>query len=257
MRTTLDASAAQVGGRVTGLRVEPVADGVSVDAVVMASRHVPGLETRAREALLRKSVPLAALRVREVVTEDDASIASEQDTLAQLRNSVSALQDAESVRMAQQRARADQQAGMQASLLPWLGKLQRSADGARWELWLAPSTLGLARAQQMETQVNTQRGEGQLPVDVYPALQSLPAIPLASGDGEPATAAALSAQAWALQRWRATAVQVVVVSPDDEAAAAWEAKLRDALSARGIALASLQRERKGDPQLQLALGPTP
>lgn len=257
VRTTLDASAAQVGGRVTGLRVEPVADGVSVDAVVMASRHVPGLETRVREALLRKSVPLAALRVREVVTEDDASIASEQDTLAQLRNSVSALQDAESVRMAQQRARADQQAGMQASLLPWLGKLQRSADGARWELWLAPSTLGLARAQQMETQVNTQRGEGQLPVDVYPALQSLPAIPLASGDGEPATAAALSAQAWALQRWRATAVQVVVVSPDDEAAAAWEAKLRDALSARGIALASLQRERKGDPQLQLALGPTP
>ena len=39
---------------------------------------------------------------------------------------------AESVRSTQQRAIADQRAAIHASLLPYLGRLQRSADGARW-----------------------------------------------------------------------------------------------------------------------------
>lgn len=259
VRTTVERAAAAASGRVSGLRVDSVDGRVSVDAVVTLPNHVSELDAKLQrelEAALKQPV---SVRVQEVLTSDDASFARQQGTLAELRNSINALQDAESVRTAQLRARADQQAGMQANLLPWLGNLQRSADGTRWQLWLAPATLELTRALQMETQVNAQRGEGQLPVDVYPPLQPLPPIALTEDDGAQATAT-MSAQAWALQRWRATAVQAVLVVADDETAAAWETRLREALAARGIALAGVQRERAGKGraarlQLQVAAAP--
>ena len=46
------------------------------------------------------------------------------------RRSVTALQDAESVRTAQIRTQAEQRTAMQAGLLPYLGRLERSIDGS-------------------------------------------------------------------------------------------------------------------------------
>ena len=244
VRTTLERAAAAVAGRVSGLRVDSADGRVSVDAVITLPDHVTGLEAKLQgqlEATLRQPV---TVRVQEVLTSNDASFARQQGTLAELRSSITALQDAEGVRNAQARALAEQQSGMQANLLPWLGKLQRSADGTRWELWLAPGTLPLARAEQMEAQLNARRGDGQLPLDVYPRLQPLPAIPLASVDADTAATNALSTQAWALQRWRATAAAAVILA-DDDIASAWEPRVREALAARGIAIAGVRREKPG------------
>ena len=74
----------------------------------------------------------------------------------------------------------------------------------------------------------------------------------AAGPDE-AQRAQLAAQAWALQRWRAGAVDATLVTRSDEQAEAWEAALRDALAAQGLAPGRIERVREGPPRLQLAL----
>ena len=91
-----------------------------------------------------------------------------------------------------------------------------------------------------------------------PALQGLPSIALgpATDDAigsDPAQQAALEAQAWALQRWRATRVDVVLAGVDDARADAWEQALRSVLSARGIAIGEVERRRGGEPMVELRL----
>ena len=260
VRATLDAAATQAGGRVSALRVDNANDGIAVDAVMMLPSHVTGLEARLQAELAARTARAVSLRVREVLTADDESFARQQGTLAELRNSVTALQDAETVRSAQQRERSEQQAGIQASLLPYLGKLERSADGARWELWLAAGALPLARALQMEIEINARRQDSDLPIDVFPPLQALPAIALddaEAGDAAGGSVRTLAAQAWALQRWRAASVDATVVTASDDLASTWEAHLRAALTVRGLSLATLHRERKGEPRLQLQVAATP
>ncbi len=56
-----------------------------------------------------------------------------------------------------------------------------------------------------------------------------------------------------MQRWRASAVDARLSTRDDAQAEAWTAALRAALSARGIAVGTVARERTGEPRLQLAL----
>lgn len=265
VRSTLETAASNAGGRVSAIRVDSAKEEVSVDAVVMLSSHVAGLEEQLQADLGKQLGRPVTVHVREVITADDATIAQQQGTLAELRRSVLALEDAESARSAQLRALADQQTAMQGSLLPYLGRLERSADGSRWELWLNPGTLTLSRALQMETALNAKRKETDPVLDVYPALQSLPAVPLEDDVEDQAQQAqavtrqlqVLANQAWALQRWRATAVDVRLVAADDERATAWETRLRETLATRGIAVASIDRERRGDSQLQLQVASTP
>ena len=256
VRASLDETAARVGGRVSALRVDAAGDRVSVDAVMMLPSHVNGLEARLQAKLAERTGREVSLRVHEILTADDASFERQQGTLAELRRSISALQDAETAR---QSAQAEQQASMQASLLPWLGRLQRNPDGSRWELWLAGDSLPLARALQMETDMNARREADTLPLDVYPALQALPPIPLTDPQDDSSAAQMLATQAWALHRWRATSVKVTLASNDDAQALAWETRLRKALDTHGIALTELQRQRKRgiEPHLQLALAAPP
>ena len=230
VRSSLEARAAQAGGRVSALRVDTAEDSVAVDAVMMLPRHVNGLETQLQQQLAARTGRPVSLRIREVLTADDASFALQQSTLAELRRSVTALQDAETVRSAALRAREEQQAGMQARLLPWLGRLERAADGSHWALWLADGSLPLARAMQMESDINAGRNGDMLPLVVHPPLQALAAIPLPATD-DPGADRMLAIQAWALRRWRASSVQATLVTADDAQAAAWEARLREALAA--------------------------
>ena len=257
VRTTLEAKARDVSGRVSALRVESGGEGVAVEAVLLMPRHMPGIDAQLQRELVAKLGRPVSVRVQEVVTADDASFAQQQGTLAELRRSVTALQDAESVRSAQQRAIGDQRAAIQSSLLPYLGRLQRSADGARWELWVAADAgLSLQRAQRIETETNAARAQGAPALRVYPPLQALPAIALgeASDDApgpDAAQTGAVAAQAWALQRWRATVVDARLSTRDDAQAEAWTAALRDALATQGLALGEVTRERDADARLQL------
>ena len=259
VRTTLDAAAAGVNGRVSALRVDTTGDGVGVDAVVLVPTHAAGLEARLQRTLGERLGRPVAVRVREVLTADDATVARQQGTLAELKRSVLALQDAESVRAQKLQAAQAQQARVTAALLPYLGRLQRATGGPGWELWLAADArVPLARAQRIEREIDAARQEGDDPLRVVPALQGLPPLALgpATDDAigpDPAQQAALEAQAWALQRWRATRVDVVLAGVDDARADAWEQALRSVLSARGIAIGEVERRRGGEATLQLAL----
>jgi uncharacterized hydrophobic protein (TIGR00271 family) len=258
VRGALNAAADEVAGRVSALRVESGADGVGVDAVMMTPRHVNGLEASLQERLGAQLGLPVVVRIREVLTSDDATFAKQQGTLAELRRSVTALQDAESVRAAQLQQQAQDLARMQGTLLPYLGRLQRSSDGKYWDLWLsADARVPLARALSIERGVNAQ-GAGQAPpLRVFPTLQALPPIALdaagkAAGPDE-AQRADLAAQAWALQRWRAAGVDATLATRDDDQAAAWEEALRETLAAHGLAVGRIDRSRDGSPRLQLAL----
>ncbi len=100
MRTTLDAAAAGVNGRVSALRVDTAVEGVGVDAVVLVPTHAAGLEARLQRTLGERLGRPVAVRVREVLTADDATVARQQGTLAELKRSVLALQDADPAQQA-------------------------------------------------------------------------------------------------------------------------------------------------------------
>jgi uncharacterized hydrophobic protein (TIGR00271 family) len=257
VRTILEAQARDVSGRVSVLRVDAAREGVTVEAVMLMPRHVAGIEARLQRKLVAKLARPVSVRVQEVLTADDASFARQQGTLAELRRSVTALQDAESVRSAQQRAIAEQLATIHASLLSYLGRVQRSADGTHWELWVvADAGLPLQRALRIESEINAARKPDEPALRVYPPLQALPLIALGDdGDAAPGPDAArereLAAQAWALHRWRATVVDARLSTRDDGQAEAWTAAVRDALSAQGLSLGELTRVRNGEAGLQL------
>lgn len=257
VRATLDAKAHEASGRISALRVDSAGEGVAVEAVMLMPEHVAGMEAQLQEDLGARLGRPVNVRVQEVLTADDASFAQQQGTLAELRRSVAALQDAESVRGAQQRAIADERAAMHASLLPYLGRLQRSTDGTRWELWVvADMPLPLERARRIEAETNAARKQDAPLLHVYPPLQALPEIALGESDADApgpdaAQANALAAQAWALQRWRASAVAARLSTRDDAQAEAWTAAVRAALAAQGLSLAEVTRGRDADARLQL------
>ena len=258
VRTALNGAADEVSGRVSALRVDSSADGVGVDAVMMTPRHVNGLATSLQDRLGAELGRPVVVRIREVLTSDDATFAKQQGTLAELRRSVTALQDAESVRAAQLQQQAQDLSRMQSALLPYLGRLQYSGDGTRWELWLSPDArVPLARALAIEQSVNARRDDDAPPLRVFPALQALPPIAVAGDDTSPGPdddqRAELDAQAWALQRWRATAVDATVATRDDDQADAWEAALRESLAAHGLSAGKIERSREGEPRLQLSI----
>ena len=257
VRAAVNDAAKGVSGRVSALRVESGNESVAVEAVLLVPTHAAGLQDRLQRDLAARLGRPVDVRLQEVLTADDASFAQQQGTLAELRRSVTALQDAESVRNTQQRAIADQRAAIHASLLPYLGRLQRSADGSHWELWVAADAgLSLQRALRIETETNAARKPDAPALRVYPPLQALPAIALGEVDDaapgpDASQARVLAAQAWALHRWRATVVDARLSTRDDGQAEAWTAAVRDALAEQGLSLGELIRERDGEAGLQL------
>jgi uncharacterized hydrophobic protein (TIGR00271 family) len=231
IRTALEAAAADAGGRISALRIERDGEVHVVDAVLLASRHRPGMakriESQVESALGR---PLR-LQLREVLTTDDGTVAAQADSLARLRESVAALQS-DARRRSAARDAVD---AVRAKAIAHLGTFDVGDGGktVRWRLHQRAG-LDLAASRALESAMRVEGGE--VAVEVVPALQALPTVSLATDEiddqgaiVEAASAtAALQSIAWALARWN---VMEVRVSAGDrargDAVAAW-------LVARGI-----------------------
>lgn len=269
VRAAVDDVAARTAGRVSALRVDATTDAVGVDVVMMVPRHVNGLQARLQRELSARVARPVNVQLREILTADDASFARQQGTLAQLRNSVASLESAQSTRLEAARATELARTRTQARLLSYFGQLRRSSDGLRWELRLAPETaLPLSRALQIERELNAPVGDvAATALEVYPALRQLPAMVLgtqADGATAPGTAAvpdaavdappaftpseqaAISAQAWALQRWRAGAVDIALSASTPALDDARIAAVQAALQSRGLRIGSVRREKATD-----------
>lgn len=231
IRTALDAAAADAGGRISALRIERVGEVYAVDAVLLASRHRPGMAARIESQVESALGRPLQLQLREVLTTDDGALAAQADSLARLRESVAALQSDAQRRSAAQAA-VD---GMRAKAIAHLGAFDVLDGGkaARWRL-RPQAGLDIAAARALESAMNA--GSDGLRVAVVPALQALPAATLAAGDLDAAGAidgdapgnATLASIAWALSRWDVAEVRVVAGDrARGDAVAAW-------LRARGI-----------------------
>lgn len=236
-RAATDAAAARAAGRVSGLRVDLTRDGVNVDAVMMVPRHINGVEAALEHALTVQLGRPVSVQVREVLTADDASFAREQDTLADLRRNVAALQTAESGRSAAQQARDAQQVRLQTTLLGYLGQLASSADGRSWTLQVAPETrMPLAHARGIERDINARLADDDSGIRVFPPLQALPGIVFANDMvtlDEDATQA-LDTVAWAIKRWRGDSVDVIGLGGTPELARKRADAVTEGLRARGL-----------------------
>lgn len=254
VRTTLEAEANHARGRLSSLRVHAGSERVRVEAVLMLPAHRSGLEALLQARLQRALARPVEVHLREIVTADDATIARERGTLDELRRSVQALEGREQARAVQQRTQTDLHAQLTAAIAAQLGRLQRSDDG-RWTLWLVPDNrIPLARAQQIERELDTGLA-GSAALQVVPALQTLPAIPLDDAGSAPEPGAAphaqLEAQVWALQRWHSGPVDVLLTTRDKSQAEDWERAARDALAAHQLPLGRVRWQRAQPARLQL------
>lgn len=237
VRTATDAAAQRASGRVSALRVDIIKDGVSVDAVMMLPRHVNGLETSLQDVLATQLGRPVTVQVHEVLTADDASFAQQQGTLAELRRNVAALQIAESGRTASQQAKDAQQVRLQASLMPYLGRLAPSADGRRWTLQITPEArMPLQRAQRIEREISAGLSGDGSGITVLPPLQPLPGIVFADDSAELDAdgARAVATTVWAVQRWRGNAVRVLGVGGSEQLAQQRADVVAAALRASGL-----------------------
>ncbi|MEO6227071.1 MAG: DUF389 domain-containing protein [Thermomonas sp.] len=238
VRAATDAAATSASGRVSGLRVDMVKDGVTVDAVMMVPHHINGLERSLQDGLARQLGRPVHVQVREVLTANDASFARQQGTLTELRRSVAALQTAESGRSAAQQAKDAQQVRLQAALLSYLGQLApSSADGRQWTLQVTPGAgMALQRAQRIEREVNATLSKDGNAITVFPPLQPLPGILFADDSAEldADSARTLATVAWAVQRWRGNAVQVFGVGGSEALARKRADAVASTLRASGV-----------------------
>lgn len=262
VRTAFDDAVSASAGRVSALRVDAKPERIDVDAVVMVPRHVAGLEAALERTLSARLGRPVGVSVREVLTADDASVARQQGTLAELRRSVAALQVAQEGRVEAQRTQDAERVRALAAVLPYFGELGRSADGRRWQLRLAPgNTMPLLQAMRMEAAINAAPKGRAIAMDIVPALRALPSLSLddadaadsAAGNGNAVVALSqdttdqLAAQGWALKRWGADAVDVALTGGDATRRAAVEAVLR----AQGLRVAEV-RYVAGAPRVRLA-----
>lgn len=234
VRSILNESARQEGGRISGLEMAYGEEAAIVDAVFMTPRHVPGLQEQLAQALdERIGMPLQ-LNLTEVITADGASIARQSANLAELRNSVQALQSANDTRRQQAEEQRERDAALRDRLLAGFGTLQAVGDG--WVYRLRPQArLGLEQAQALEQSV--QAGAGDVPVQVAPPLQPLPIITFADDSSQLAAQPAFDTAVWALQRWNVAGVTVEGHGVPAELAQARADAVAQALRARGVAVA--------------------
>jgi uncharacterized hydrophobic protein (TIGR00271 family) len=231
IRTALDVAAADAGGRISALRIERDGEVYAVDAVLLASRHRPGMAVRIESQVESALGRPLQLQLREVLTADDGALAAQADSLARLRESVAALQ------LDAQRRSAAQAAvdGVRAKAIAHLGAFDVLDGGkaARWRL-RPQAGLDIAAARTLESAMNA--GSDGLRVAVVPALQALPTATLTAGDldeagaiaGDAPSSTTLASIAWALSRWDVAEVRVVAADrARGDAVATW-------LAARGI-----------------------
>ena len=236
IRNVMDETARSNGGQVTSLRVDRNGNTLNIDAVMLLPRHKPQLdreiEHRLESALSRPVV----VSLRELLTADEQAQASEQASLAQLRESVLRLQNV-AERDAQARSAGTRAAeALHQRVLAHFGQLDMLEGGqqARWRL-NGRSGLDIASARRLEQSLST-NGEG-LKVQVVPAMQALPAIAFGDDDATLTEdqASRLETMAWALQRWGVERVQVDGYAGNDtELAQARAQAVADALARHGI-----------------------
>jgi outer membrane protein OmpA-like peptidoglycan-associated protein len=236
IRNVMDETARSNGGQVTSLRVDRNGNTLNIDAVMLLPRHKPQLdreiEHRLESALSRPVV----VSLRELLTADEQAQASEQASLAQLRESVLRLQNV-AERDAQARSAGTRAAeALHQRVLAHFGQLDMLEGGqqARWRL-NGRSGLDIAAARRLEQSLST-NGEG-LKVQVVPAMQALPAIAFGDDDATLTEdqASRLETMAWALQRWGVERVQVDGYAGNDtELAQARAQVVADALARHGI-----------------------
>ncbi len=231
IRTALDAAAADAGGRISALRIERDGEVHVVDAVLLASRHHPGMAKRIESQVESALGQPLRLQLREVLTTDEGAVAAQADSLARLRESVAALQSD-----AQRRSAArDAVDAVRAKAIAHLGAFDVSAGGkaVRWRLHQRAG-LDLAASRALESAMRVEGGD--IAVEVVPALQALPPLSLAADEIDDSGAIvegaaandALASLAWALARWNVAEVRVSAADrARGDAVAAW-------LGARGI-----------------------
>lgn len=256
VRTTLEAEAGRVHGRLSTLRVDASSERVLVDAVLMLPTHIAGLEGALQARLQGALGRQVDVNLREIVTADDATIARQQGTLAELRRSVQALEGREQARMDQQQARAELRVQVIETVAAQLGRLKRGDDDRHWVLRILPENrIPLARAQQIERDLNTRLADSAV-LQVIPALQTLPVILLGKADPDAPgpdamQQAQLDAQAWALQRWHSGTVDVLLATRSKPQADAWQQAVRATFAAHQLPLGDVRWLREQPARLQL------
>lgn len=219
IRSVLDAAATRAHGRISALRVDPIGEALTVDAVLMTPRYVDGLDRALSHDLSAQLGREVDVQLREVVTADDASIAHQQATLSELGQSIAALQQAESDRGAAAQRRDGVREAVLRRMASPIGVLEDAADGG-FVLRLGPETpLSLAQAQALEQELATAATPAN-PLRVLPPVRRLSPVPWRlDGEGRLVEAAAgqLASQLWALRRWRAAGIEVIAIGPDTTA----------------------------------------
>ncbi|MFS8063480.1 MAG: DUF389 domain-containing protein [Luteimonas sp.] len=241
VRSVLEAAARDEGGRVTTLRVEAGGNPITIDAVLLTPKDRPGLASRLERQLQDRLGRPVTVQLREVLTADQARLQREQSTLAELRNSVAALQGAADRDAADRAAHRNALAATRTRALAHMGALEVLEHGqlVRWRL--APAAaLDLVAAQALETTANPTAATPR--VEVVPARQALPRIDFADDSSEldAAAAARIAAVAWALQRWHAGSVSVLGHAGGDPILAQARADaVAGALRARGATVSAV------------------
>ncbi|MEO8365146.1 MAG: DUF389 domain-containing protein [Pseudoxanthomonas sp.] len=209
IRTTLEASAQEGGGRITTLRVDRNGQTVLVDAVLMTPKFRPRLGEQLERQLEDTLGQPVVVELREVLTADDQQVASEQASLAELHRSVdrlqsSALRESEARTASERASRA-----LQQRALGHFGELEivQGGNKARWQL-RADAGLDLGAARRLEASLLSARDGPR--TRVIPAVQALPRVGFADDAStlDAAAIAALEDIAWAMDRWQSTEVQV-------------------------------------------------
>lgn len=206
VRQTLEAEAGRVNGRVSGLRVEANANPVRVDAVLMVPAHQSYLPARLERQLETRLARPVDVQVRELLLQDQARIARETASLAQLRSSVAQLQDAATRQTRAREGRENARAATRAAVMAQLGRIETLEDG-RQRLLLDP---GLGLSLQAARRLQPPDAAGTPPIEVVPPMQPLPEIVFADDSTELDAGARtrIEVAAWAAQRWRVPALQV-------------------------------------------------
>ncbi|WP_052108258.1 TIGR00341 family protein [Aerolutibacter daejeonensis] len=219
IRTTLDEAARKAGGRISTLRVDRDGALLAVDALLVTPVHKPQLASALEDDLERQLGRPVRVELREVLTADDARLAREQASIAELRESVKRLQGAADQDRQARDARQALQAQVRERGVAWLGALEALDDGqqVRWQLD-ARAGLDLGRARALEAYLRGGAGEPAAAngIEVVPSLQALPGIAF-DGDNTALSDAAqreLGLARWALQRWRVSNVQIATGGRD-------------------------------------------
>lgn len=258
IRAALDAAAAESGGRVSALRVDPVGNAFTVDAVLMTPRYINGLDARLSEILTRQLDRKVDVQLREVVTADDKTIATQQATLSELSRSIASLKQADAQRGEAMQSQREARLSVLETLASRFGTLEQPAGGGALQLRLKPGVLSLAEARALEGELAAVVGDTAPAPLVLPPLQVLPPVAwLVDEDGklQAGPASTLATQLWAMNRWKASGIEVVGIAPDDEEGIRRARDVSEVARAEGVTVTSTRNATAEDRRALAADAP--